>query len=245
MNELELKEIYRKLSNDNADLSNANAKKYIGSAINQIDNHKRVFLLLGGLSIAFYFFLSVGLYVLIQRPSTFNYITNQSNRRIILHQETPTEQKSKAKFIAKKISLLNPSVDSTKLADLISAAGYKHNIDPFFICSMIHHESNFNHKAKSNVGAMGLMQVMPKTAKYIGENANALYDPFDNIEAGTKYIKMLLIQFNFDHLAALVAYNAGPTIVSKHSIKTFKESYRYARNVNTTKTSWQKEYLKG
>ena len=89
-------------------------------------------------------------------------------------------------------------------------------IDPYFIASIIRTESNFIPRALSKSGAMGLMQLMPKTAKWVAgqvniniENNESLYDPSINIKLGTYYIKHLLNKYDNNTALALAAYNSG------------------------------------
>lgn len=132
----------------------------------------------------------------------------------------------------------NPSTASTPSRSanrnaydhLIRAAAARHGVDPALVKAIIHTESAFNPSARSPVGAMGLMQLMPGTARDMGV-VNA-YDPAQNIEGGVKYLAWLKRQFsNLNHVIA--AYNAGHGNVKKHGgIPPFRETQNYVRSVN-------------
>ncbi|OPH35029.1 lytic transglycosylase domain-containing protein [Moraxella lacunata] len=114
---------------------------------------------------------------------------------------------------------------------LIRAVAARHGVDPALVKAIIHTESAFNPNARSPVGAMGLMQLMPSTARDMGVS-NA-WDPVQNIEGGVKYIAWLQRQFrNRDHVVA--AYNAGLGNVRKYGgIPPFRETQNYVRSVNS------------
>ena len=109
------------------------------------------------------------------------------------------------------------------LKDVIDGAAQRHGIDNELIQAIIEVESTWKPKARSNAGAMGLMQLMPATARSLGVR-NA-YDPAQNIEGGSKYIAQLISRYGGDVNKALMAYNCGPGNVSKGRIPQRSRSY--------------------
>ncbi len=113
---------------------------------------------------------------------------------------------------------------------LVSENASQMSVDPALVKAIIANESGFNASATSNVGAQGLMQLMPETAASLGvDNA---YDPAENVRGGTKYIKGLLDRFNGDVKLAVAAYNAGPGAVEKYGgVPPYAQTQNYVQNV--------------
>ncbi len=109
-------------------------------------------------------------------------------------------------------ALLRPP--EAQLADLIDEHSYSADLDPKLVRAMIQVESGYNATALSNKGAMGLMQLMPETARELG--VGDPYDPGENIHGGTAYLRRLLDQFEERIELAVAAYNAGPNAVKKY-----------------------------
>jgi soluble lytic murein transglycosylase-like protein len=114
--------------------------------------------------------------------------------------------------------------------DLILSASGRYDVDADLIRAVIKTESDFNSTARSNKGAMGLMQLMPDTAR-LHDVVNA-YDPVDNIEGGVRHLKLLLSRFRGNLELSLAAYNAGIKAVEKFGgIPPFAETKEYIRRV--------------
>lgn len=113
---------------------------------------------------------------------------------------------------------------------LILEAAYRYKVEPEIIKAIIMAESGFNPKAVSKVGARGLMQLMPRTARSLGVEDS--FKPAHNIDAGVRYFRQLLDEFDGEVKLALAAYNAGTFNVRKYGgIPPFKETKFYINKV--------------
>ena len=122
------------------------------------------------------------------------------------------------------------NISETEFDDIITAECAKHIIDPYLIKCIIKIESDFNPKAKSCKGAMGLMQLMPATAKIY--RINNAYDPAENIYAGTRHFAGLMDEFSNDVVMALAAYHAGSSRVKKAGgVPPIKDTINYVKSV--------------
>ncbi len=118
----------------------------------------------------------------------------------------------------------------SQILNVVNQIAEKHGVDEKLVQALIKQESGFNPKAKSKAGAMGLMQLMPSTAKNLG-----VQDPYNivqNVEGGVKYLKSMLNKYNGNVILALAAYNAGPGAVDKYDgVPPYKETQNYVRNI--------------
>ncbi|MDQ5846613.1 MAG: lytic transglycosylase domain-containing protein [Acidobacteriota bacterium] len=113
---------------------------------------------------------------------------------------------------------------------IIYRAGEKAGVDPRFIHAVIRQESRYKNQAVSPVGAQGLMQLMPATAKRFGNKDP--HDAVSNVEAGTKYLKWLLKRFKGDVTLALAGYNAGEGAVDKYKgVPPYNETQNYVKKI--------------
>ena len=127
-----------------------------------------------------------------------------------------------------------PSYSRNKNAfdQLIRQAAQQHGVSEGLVKAIMHTESGFNINARSPVGAQGLMQLMPATARRF--NVSNAYDPQQNIFGGVKYLSWLLKRFNGDTRLAIAAYNAGEGNVDKYGdVPPFRETRDYVKRVTS------------
>ena len=118
----------------------------------------------------------------------------------------------------------------TVYSNLISAAAETHGVDPLLVQALIQVESNYQPRARSSKGAMGLMQLLPSVAReYRVRNA---YDPASNIDAGVRKLKALIESMQGDLSLALAAYNAGEGAVAKFKgVPPYQETQNYVSRI--------------
>ena len=118
-----------------------------------------------------------------------------------------------------------------RFADLIEQAAYRHNVDAKLVHAVIQTESAYNSTAQSPKGAVGLMQLMPETARRFGVTDRN--DPDQNVDGGTRYLKHLINMFNPNIDLAVAAYNAGENAVIRYnnSIPPYPETQNYVKQV--------------
>lgn len=152
-----------------------------------------------------------------------NDITNATLRRAI-------QEVNDATRIYNPDAVTSGSNKKSQLLDMINQVANKHGVDERLVQALIKQESGFNPNAKSKAGAMGLMQLMPSTAKALGV-ADPL-NPTQNVEGGVKYLKSMLNKYNGNVILALAAYNAGPNAVDRYSgVPPYKETQNYVKNI--------------
>lgn len=121
-----------------------------------------------------------------------------------------------------------------RFADLVTASARRWHVDPRLVDAVIAHESGFDPRATSPVGAGGLMQLMPGTARSLG--VTDVYDPAQNIDGGTHLLRQLLDRFG-DPRLALAGYSAGAGAVERYGgVPPYAETQAYVRDVMA---SWE------
>lgn len=124
-----------------------------------------------------------------------------------------------------------PSAADAYYLQIINEASHFYRVDPAMIRAMVRVESNFNPRAVSPKGAMGMMQLMPGTAAMLG--VNDPFNPIENIWAGTYHVKCLILKYNYNYDLVFAAYNAGEGAVARfNGIPPYRETRNYVKKVH-------------
>ncbi len=146
--------------------------------------------------------------------------------------------------ISPKTSLIGSSATPQEVDSAIEQAARRHNVDANLVRALIHVESNFNSKAVSRKGAMGLMQLMPSTARQL--KVTNPFDPDQNVDAGVRHLKQLLQDFNGNVKLSLAAYNAGAGAVHRSAgIPNYAETRNYVSRITSLYNSGDNSPFRG
>ncbi len=141
-----------------------------------------------------------------------------------------------------KILKMKKKEQRKTLVDIIGYYAKEYGVEPNLVRAVVKKESHYELSAKSHKGALGVMQLMKRTAAWLG--VEDPFHPIDNIEGGTKYLSMLLKRYKGDEKLALAAYNAGPRKVRKYKgIPPYPETIDYVKKVRKYKNEYDKQSL--
>lgn len=151
------------------------------------------------------------------------------NEKFKIYLKLPSKKLGSLKGTKRAFSLSESSSLGEAFDRIFEEVARKYNLDPHLLKAVAKVESNFNPRAVSPKGAMGIMQLIPSTARLVG--VSDPFDPVENIHGGARYLRMLLDEFK-DLQLSLAAYNAGPEAVRQYrGIPPYPETINYVRNV--------------
>ena len=191
--------------------------------------------------------------VLEQRHQINLALLNKQNAGANLHllgkpkEEIIRDQQGQIKFISGMIAILRPTLENSgEIARHIVELSHEKHVDPLFVASIISVESMFKSDAKSHVGAMGLMQLMPATAQDLAKKQNTkLHDPRTNISLGIDYLIWLEKKYHGNRTYMLTAYNWGPGNVDRviqGNARTPSDVSKYASTIIKRANDWKRHY---
>ena len=165
------------------------------------------------------------------------YSWRDANGNLVVSNKRPSTQGTEVKSYAVpkadtvRATRYAASDRSRRYDDVILEHSRVHNVRTDLVRAVVQVESAFNPSARSPKGAMGLMQLMPATAREFG--VSNPFDPFENIRAGVAYLRQLLDRYSNNEELALAAYNAGPGAVDKHnqSVPPYRETKNYVSQI--------------
>lgn len=185
--------------------------------------------------------LAAGYLLLIPKPGQAQLAsyTDAQGKRVYINGDSPkprsgstiNTQASKSAASRSSTPSLEPvSYPGDRMEQIVDDAAARHQVDPALVRAVINTESGWNPVAISRKGAVGLMQLIPGTAQRFG--VGNPFDPAQNVEAGTSYLKALLDRYNGDLSKSLAAYNAGEGVVDRiGGVPWYPETQRYVRKV--------------
>lgn len=174
-------------------------------------------------------FIIVVFSVICSIPAGADVYTYVDSSNIVHFTNVPTSRKYRLLWRAYD-SYDHTRLPESELKKKVTLIAHKYDVDPLLIMAMIKVESDFMPYAVSSAGAVGLMQLLPSTAKIM--KVSNLYTPKENIEAGVRYFKYLYGLFNGNYIKAIAAYNAGEKAVIKYNgIPPYPETQWYVTRV--------------
>jgi soluble lytic murein transglycosylase-like protein len=163
-------------------------------------------------------------------------------------EQTPSQPPQHNDVFHREMARINDAIrkeffaNAVPFGDIIHAKAQKYDVDPALVAAVVETESRFRSNARSQVGARGLMQLMPKTGRWMG--ARNLYNAEQNVDAGAKYLKYLNGRFDGNLTKTIAAYNAGEGNVRRYNgVPPFRETRSYVKKV-MSKYEKRKQELK-
>lgn len=189
--------------------------------------------------------------------TSYHYVLPARFSRILVREQPEEWQDyvNQIRFVSEVIYRITKDENSLQLAQTIVEKSSQNNLDPILTTAVINAESRFKQKAVSHKGAMGLMQLMPDTAKYVSNKKelgwrgkqSLIYDAEYNVELGVTYLNHLIDTFEGNTAYSLIAYNWGPTNMNK-ALKNKKKvpsvSRNYSKSILTNYRKWSEEFAR-